>query len=197
MNEKRGQVTVFVALGVILTAALVLAIAFRGDIARIVTEQATEGKTGFAAQVDEVKRHVDSCLSQSLKKGIFMLSGEKVKDYDKRLADEITISIGLCLKLETFTELSAKRLGEPKTEVQRNQDNTVITATFSMPVRLEKGENVEQIDEFVARENMQKKMCILEEMLDSDCRAKQDLKAGIFVFEKGQEAKIGGECLAC
>lgn len=195
--QKRGQVTVFVALGVVLVLVLAIAIAFRGDIARIVTQSGAEKQAGFSSQVDSVQKHIEGCLSNALSESILALANEKLDNYDERLADEIILRVGLCLHLESFTDMTVRKLEEPKVEVQRNPDDMVITATMTMPVNIEAEGGKEQLQEFVAQEKLQRKMCVLKEMVDSDCMAKEDLVAGIFVFKQGEEVKIGGDCLAC
>jgi len=54
-----------------------------------------------------------------------------------------------------------------------------------------------EIEVFVDSEKLILKACVLEEMLDSDCRAKADLVVGGFNFEQGRKVELGGECLAC
>ena len=197
MNKKRGQVTVFIALGVILVAVLAIAIAFRGDIVKIVTESESEDQTNFASQVEEVKKHVEGCLGNALSESVVLLASKKVEDYDKALADETKLRFSLCINLGLFEELAIKDLATPEIEVKRNSDNTVITATMAMPINIEKGGDQQQLTEFVAQEKLRRKMCVLKEMVDSDCRAKEDLKVGIFTFKEGEEVKVGGDCLAC
>lgn len=194
---KRGQVTIFIGLGIVIVAALVLAITFRGDIAKIVTEGAAEEQAGFSSQVDSVKKHVDGCLSNALTESVFALASKKLDDYDEALAGEVKLRASMCLQLDSFTDITARKLGEPEVEIKRNPDNTLITATMTLPINVEQDGNEEQLKEFIAQETLKKKMCALKEMLDDDCRAKEDMVVGIFVFKQGEEAKIGGECLAC
>ena len=144
--EKRGQVTIFVAIGIVLVAVLVIAIGFRGQITEIVTKQGTETQTGFQSQVDEVRSHIEGCLSNSLKESIFLLSTKKVGDYNQELANEVTLRAGLCLNLESFSGLTVKKLAEPKIEIFRNSGDTTITATMIMPIRIEQEENSEQLE---------------------------------------------------
>lgn len=197
LSKKRGQVTVFIGLGVVLAVALIFAIAFRGEISKIVTESESEQQTNFASQVEEVQKHVEGCLSNALSESIVLLASKKLEDYDKSLGEETKLKFSMCLNLGSFDEIAIKQLEDPELEVQRNSDNTVITATLTMPLNIEKDGDEQQLTEFVAQEKLKRKMCVLKEMLDSDCRAKQDLKVGIFTFQEGEEVAIGGECLAC
>ncbi len=197
LNKKRGQVTIFVALGVILAVALILAIAFRGDIAKIVTEGAAESKTGFSAQVEDVRSHITDCLETSLADSTFILANQEVEDYDKELANEVEIYLGQCLDLKSFNEVTVRKLTEPKVTIRRDQADTLITATLNLEISIEKGENSEQLTEFIAEESLKEKICVLKTELDSQCRAKEKLTAGGFIFQQGEEVKIGGECLEC
>ncbi|MFH0752519.1 MAG: hypothetical protein V1914_02870 [archaeon] len=188
---------IFVALGIIVVAVLLIAITFRGDIAEIITKSATESKTGFSAQVEEVQEYIGDCLSNSLTKSVFTIANEKVEDYNERLGQEVLLNMGQCLELKKFKDLTIKKLTEPEVKIQRNVDNTIITATLTLPIRVEKGEDAEQLEEFLAQENLKKKVCVLKEQLTNNCMAKQDLKVGIFIFKEGQEVTMGGECLEC
>jgi len=195
--KKRGQVTIFIALGIILVVALILVIAFRGNIAEVITQQTTGAKTGFSAQVDEVRSHVQNCLEKSLQEAYPILATRKVSDYDSELATEVEIRVGQCADLTSFTDVYVRKLGSPKVEAFRDSSNTQITATLTFPLSVEKGDNVERLESFSAEESLVKPICVLKEKLDSNCRATEEVIAGGFIFEPGEEVKIGGECLEC
>ena len=107
----------------------------------------------------------------------------------KKLGDELVIVVA--------RDFTVRKLGEPEVQVKRSSDNTVIMATMSLPINIERDEDKEQLREFVVQEKLKKEICVLKEVLDSDCRAKEELVAGGFVFEQGKKVEIGGECLAC
>lgn len=197
LGKKRGQVTVFVALGIILVAVLVIAIAFRGEISKIVTESESETQTDFEARTNEVQIHIERCLDNALEQSIGILANKKLKDYDTALEEDVTLRFSLCLNFESFTDLQIKKLTEPEVEIQRSTDNLLITATLNMQVSMQSGSDEKILEEFVSQQKLQRRMCVLEEKLNDNCRAKEDLVVGIFNFKQGQEVKIGGECLAC
>ncbi len=197
LGKKRGQVVIFIALGIILVVILALAIGFRSDITKIVTQSKSATQATFTTQVDEVQKHIEQCLLTSLRQAIPILAGKNTKDYDSDLAEETRLRAGLCLNLETFRNLELKKLAEPKLQIQRNTENTQVTATMELPISIQSGTDTQQLNEFVAQESLRKQSCVLKEMLDNSCKAKQDLTVGIFVFRQGQEVKMGGECLAC
>ena len=188
---------IFVAVGLVVLVALGLAVAFRGSITKALIDQETQTQSSIDSQVDKVQAHIESCLKDSLSTAITRTASKKVDDYDKALSDEMTYILGTCLNLEFYLDLSIKTLSQPEIRISRNPDNTVITATLSMPTVITFGEESRQLDEFVAQDNLKKKMCVLSTQIDSDCKALEDLKVGVFLFEKGQEVKIGGDCLAC
>ena len=64
---KRGQITIFIILGIVILIAVVFGIMMRKEIVKAVSSSEEKNAISFSEQSQQVKAHVEDCLEEALK----------------------------------------------------------------------------------------------------------------------------------
>jgi|GEM_PF-2738428 len=155
---KRGQVTIFIILGIVIVIAVVFGIALRKDIAKVVKGTESREEMSFQEQANEVKKHVDDCLEDALKDAVFNSnvgsspSITSFDDYYAQIAILVEDKVEKCINLNQFRPLIIRR--EPEMEVIVYGDAKVpptkIAAEAKFKVNIERDTDTASFESFTA-----------------------------------------------
>lgn len=155
--HKRGQVTIFIILGIIVVVAVVFAIALRKDISNIVKGTETTETMSFQDQANAVKAHVDDCLEKSLKEAVFnsrIGSAPSItkEDYYAQIALLAADKANACIDFSQFRELTVTSDETMSVSVFGDDRNppTKMQADARFTVAITKGADHASFDEFSA-----------------------------------------------
>ncbi|MBU2637480.1 MAG: hypothetical protein KJ955_00750 [Nanoarchaeota archaeon] len=149
--HKRGQVTIFIILGIVIVIAVVFGIALRKDIAKGVSSLESRLTSSFQDEVDAVQLHVDDCLEKALKDAIYNSPIGRARDlteerYEQQLAAFVKGKANECINFTQFEGLTIAR--SAPLEVEVDYRITFATADASMRISITKGEDSASLSEF-------------------------------------------------
>jgi len=153
---KRGQITVFIAIGMILLFLVIITLSFKGEKARL----DTEFKTG--TESIDAKNYISNCLERSSEKVIWeigLIGGYKapistinynnekipvynpipdIKEIESSIAKDISIEFEKCVDIEIIKELGFTLSINPNktTDVSISKNNIIIES--KSPVTIQK-----------------------------------------------------------
>lgn len=198
--QKRGQITIFIIVGVVLIAIIALTLALRTDIAKSAVKKAASLTESFATKANNVQVIAEDCLKSKLQEAVILYGNRKVENYEAALADHIKNSMPICLDFSSVEGVDVSRQGDLKVFVELNSDKSAVTATAAVNIEVERGDDHQSIEDIFAEVNFAKRCCV-PVRVDSDCEAENSgtYKACGFVFEveEGNSLKRDGECIAC
>lgn len=151
---KRGQVTIFIILGIVVVVAVVFGIALRKDIAKAVKGTETKETMSFQEQAGEVKKHVEDCLEKALLDARnqqpalrqYMLP----EQYNEELAAAIKQRFEACLGFRQFEGLEITEGDIIGVETSTNNARTERSAVAHLDVTIKKGSDSASFSEFEA-----------------------------------------------
>ncbi|HII16120.1 MAG TPA: hypothetical protein HA362_07475 [Nanoarchaeota archaeon] len=152
--QKRGQVTIFVILGIILVAAIIVGIVLRKDIVSAVSRSETTTAASFQEQAEEVKAHVEECLTDALKEAVFhSIIGSSTSLTQEMYYEQVSLFIkdqlNACIDFTLFPNLYITRGGQTEVRVygDSKEPPTKIQADLKMRVDITRGEDHASFDE--------------------------------------------------
>ena len=151
--EKRGQVTAFVILGIVIIIVIVLGVAFRKTLFQSAAEAEMQEASSFTEEVDKVQVHIENCVEKSLREAIGYFATSEVEsweDYEQDVADYVANGVQECLEFSRFYGLKITRDGKINTEAFMDGGRTLITAIAEFDVDIERGVNKETLSKFHA-----------------------------------------------
>ena len=149
---KRGQVTVFVILGIIVIIAVILGFVLRKSFTESAAEAETKEIISFADEVREVRKHVEDCMGQALEDSVPYFSNKNIPDYDtylKEVAKFVSERTEVCLKLSQFANLKITK-EDITIETVMDEKRTLLSATAMFDVKIERNGEQETLSEFHA-----------------------------------------------
>ncbi|MDD4878673.1 MAG: hypothetical protein PHO02_06610 [Candidatus Nanoarchaeia archaeon] len=151
---KRGQVTIFIILGIIIIAAIVFGISMRKQIAAAVSGTETSDALSFTEQSQMVKEHVEDCLKESLKVSVdspfFTDRYLPLEQYKSELASLVKENTDNCINFNEFPVLEISKGNKFDVEIVLNEKMTQITAIAYLDIAMTKGEDKMRFSEFSA-----------------------------------------------
>lgn len=154
---KRGQITIFIILGIVIIIAVVFGVVMRKEIVKAVSSSEEKEAISFSEQSAEVQKHVEGCLEQSLNDAVFnsrvgsMPSITSNEDYYAQIAILVKDKINLCINFEQFSGLLITQGEVTDLKVYGNSASpypTKIQADLKMNVNIVKGEESGAYSEF-------------------------------------------------
>lgn len=148
--QKRGQVTVFVIIGIVVIAIIAMGIFLRKDIASMVAGRESAESTTFQQQAEEVRQHVKDCLKEALigAKEAMPSANIAPEDYNAQLAVAVADRAEQCLNFRQFEGLEITSERDMAVEIVRNVKLTTVGATVRFKVDIQKGEQSQSYSEF-------------------------------------------------
>jgi len=192
MIKKRGQVAIYVVLGIIILSTLVVIsyLRFSGEKDDI--------KGTPESYFNEVETHVEGCISQVLEEGVgfWGVRLDNVGDYEANLADYIKLHLPLCVNLLMFEGVESYRIDKVIVSV----DDMEINVHVIFPITV-KAKGVEKkFTDFVSEYPLKEEGCV-DVSIDSNCMALESktvhLANIIFEYNVGDFVGVGNECIAC
>ncbi|MDI6737671.1 MAG: hypothetical protein QME12_04090 [Nanoarchaeota archaeon] len=154
--QKRGQVTIFIILGIIIIVAIVFGISMRKQIAKAVAGTETLEALSFTEQSQMVKEHVEDCLKEALVDAVFNSNVgaspgiTSFEDYYAQVAILVEDHAERCINLNQFRPLIIRRVNEMVVAVYGDIKipPTKIAAEAKFKVHIEEGANTASFDTF-------------------------------------------------
>lgn len=190
--QKRGQVTIFIVVGIIILVLVVLAFYFYREAIPIVQKPFTES--------EDVREYVQSCVDQTVSKGIETLAKGEFASYEQELESYINTYLALCLDFSAFPDLVITYKGDVSSKVSLSDDMTFLDAVVFIPITVQKGKQKAEYESFQYSYDFQKRDCV-HIRVDANCQAlesKTTKAAGIiWTYNVGDYVMAGGNCIAC
>lgn len=149
--SKRGQVTIFIILGIIIIVAIVFGISMRKQITKAVTGEETSEALSFTEQSQMVKEHVEDCLKEALVDAKDSMPPVNIapEEYNDGLTRATKERAVACLNFRQFGGLEiAEQSKDMAVEITRNSKLTAITATAQFELVITQGENTQRYKTF-------------------------------------------------
>ncbi len=165
---KRGQVTLFIILGILIISALALTLYFKEEISEAFGFAAKQESIAVSKEAKKMQGLVKGCLKQTVEKGIITIGKQggknavtrgysdtkfntnylyannrkrfyRLSDLEKELSTFIDRSIGTCMQ-------SSKIMTKPKTQAKITKGQ--VTLTTDWPITVELGKTKETLSVF-------------------------------------------------
>lgn len=212
---KRGQITVFVVLGLVILVIVGMVI----YIASISTRQEEKFEVlSVEKEALEVRDYITSCLDDALKSavsycaGSFPGGGPKCDPYEEGVAERVEEGfcdcIPNCNDFSIFQNAQIEVKGEMRIEAKLTGGKKKIMVAMEYPIEVKK-EGQEHLigtteSPFVAQYPLEQTDCVPIKLIDNDpqkCEAAEsktvEVLGLIFTYNVGDKVAIGGQCIAC
>lgn len=196
--SKRGQITLFIIVGIVIIIAIALVVVLRSSLLKASSQQAVSKTLSFSDSVEEVKHVVDTCLENSLKKGVVQLGNRRTEEYESELAQVVQSELYRCAD---FSQLSVDVVrSTPSVTISLSEDRSKVIADADFELVVKRGADVERLQSFSQELELFTDCCV-PVAVDSQCRAKEDGEFRVcvsqYTLQEGDSLMSGGECLAC
>ncbi len=192
--EKRGQLTIFIILGMVILAVLVLVffLLYRPSPLGVVPEQ-----------FSSVQEYVDSCVEQTLRDGVTALGRGPNLNYEAALADYIKNYLVYCPNFTVdFPDLIVRPKDIVFVSASLSNDKSLVSTIVIYPITVRKGVYTKTLERFYAEYNLINHDCA-SVPVDAECKAQISAPvtvkvAGItLTFKPGDFVGLGNTCIAC
>lgn len=198
--QKRGQITIFIILGIVIIAIIGAVLFLRTDIAKSTIKKAVSLTESFTSKASEVQSIAEDCLKSKLQEATVLYGSKKVEDYEAAISNQIKNSLAACLDFSSIEGIDVSREGDIDVVAELSTDKSSISATAKVNIEVSRGKDHQSIEEVYAEYSFAKRCCVPVEV-SSNCKAKNagQFKVCGFLFDvsEGQSLDKGGECLAC
>jgi len=190
MFKKRGQVTVYVILGIVILFVMVIFgfLFFSGRI----------GVKSFSPDFDEVRSHVDGCIYQILEEGVSFYGNHDGIGYEADLADYIFDYLPLCVDFSKFerVEIESYRIDDVRVSLGEYKIGVIV----EFPIIVKRGGDEKKFVEFYSEFPLRESGCV-DISVDNGCHALEmksvEMVNLILNYEIGDYVGVGGQCVAC
>ncbi|PIN80697.1 hypothetical protein COV16_00405 [Candidatus Woesearchaeota archaeon CG10_big_fil_rev_8_21_14_0_10_34_8] len=196
---KRGQITIFVILGIVLIVALVLVGVFKGEEVKKGVEKQITSVGSMSEYVAEVEVIVQDCLEHSMIETFAELGVGAIGNYKEDFGKILKFKVLECVD---FSSVNAKVVSEgiDSVDVSYAAGNTKIQVNLNYDISIEKDENVKRLNKFYSEVSIIPECCIPVQV-DGNCKAKESsnvVSCGrLFKIDQGESLEMDGECSAC
>ena len=198
--QKRGQITIFIIIGIVIITIIGLTIAFRTEFAKSAVRKAASLTESFTTKANTVQTIAEDCLKSKLQEAVILYGNRKVEDYELAVSEHIKSAMTVCLDFSSVDGVDVSRQGDITVISELNAGKSSISSTAKLNIAVEHSEDYQSIEEVYAEVNFAKRCCVPVKV-DSDCLSKDSglYKVCGFVFDVQEEQSLqkGGECLAC
>lgn len=150
---KRGQVTVFVILGIIVIIAVILGFVLRQSFTESAAEAETKEIISFSDEVRDVRKHVEDCIGQALEDS-WVLCNKPTIANEREFTDCAEYIVedrtGACLDFSQFKMVKVIKEEDIRAYVNLDSKRTLLSATMESKIKIEKDENSETLSEFTS-----------------------------------------------
>jgi len=213
--KKRGQITVFVVLGIVILVVVGMIV----YISSISTRKEEKFEVlSVEREALEVGEYVTSCLSESLQNAVAYCSGNfpgegpKCSDYNEdiaiRVKEDFCNCIPDCKDFSMFKNTQVEVKGEMRLEARLSEDKKKVTVMMEYPILVKKEDQEHLLgtteSPFAVHYALEKSDCVPIKLKGDDhelCEADEsktvEVLGLIFTYQEGDKVAIGGECIAC
>ncbi|MEK6816765.1 MAG: hypothetical protein AABY09_04070 [Nanoarchaeota archaeon] len=203
--QKRGQITIFIVVGIFIVATIILVAVLKGGTIKTAIESQLGTSGTFNDKVKAVEDNVQSCLNLGMRETFSRLANAKSKDYQDEFAKVLETNMIGCLN---FSGIDAEVIYGPSLgsydlgdfTITYGAGNSLIKATANMDIVVKDEKNTAKIKDFYSELSIIPEDCIPAEV-DGDCLVEDAVRmvswGRIYNLEKGDSLKAGGVCLAC
>lgn len=199
MNPKKGQITFFVILGLVIVVIIVMTVYL------FIAAQPKPEQVPF--EYGNIESFITECLDNALISGVSYCSGNKCPNYKEELGGQVVTAFLGCVGTEgenikeqfPFYEIE---IGDVDINIMRSAERVIANLFF--PVYIKKGEKEHKLDTFQSEYILEAEGCIPCPNCDENCilQGTEDLKVTILeltiTFYPGEfVGLIAGDCLAC
>jgi hypothetical protein len=197
--QKRGQITIFIILGIVIIVSIILVSVFKGGEVKRAVQKQIGATVGFNNEIKEVSKIVQACLEQSVKNSFNSLVLKNVDNYDEVFSEMIKAQLPSCIDFSGLNfEVATGKLRSIK--VNYNKGSSKIAVKLDYDLIIKKGGASKKVSTFYTEITLTPKCCIPAKV-DNNCNAKKSMRVQscgrIFLIDKGESLEKGGECLAC
>ncbi|MFH1065404.1 MAG: hypothetical protein V1734_02770 [Nanoarchaeota archaeon] len=148
---KRGQITLFIILGIVIITVVVFGIMMRKEIVKAVSSSEEKNAISFSEQSAEVKKHVEDCLGDSFKKAKDSMPPANIppEEYNDALIRATKERMLTCLNFRQFggVEITEKSK-DMAVEIIRTTKLTSTTVIVQFELLIKQGESNQRFKEF-------------------------------------------------
>ncbi|RME54234.1 hypothetical protein D6777_04465 [Candidatus Woesearchaeota archaeon] len=197
--QKKGQITIFVILGIIIVVSIVIVAVLKGGEVKRVVKEKVGMTVEFSNEADEVKAIVQKCIEQSAKQSFNALLLKNVNNYKEIMEEIIKANLPSCVDFTNLTfDVTTGKLRSVKVDYKEGLSKIIVDVNYDVVIKKEGMTN--KISSFYTEIDREPDCCV-PVLVDEDCKAKIGTKSKscgrIFLIEKGESLKKDGECVAC
>ncbi len=155
--DKRGQVTVFIILGIFLLAAVIVGLVISNAFTKGAAEEQFDESASFSKQVDFVQEHVDECVEEKLTEAIPYFANkniESVEEYKDAVSTFVKQRMDSCLRFEQFEGLEIDAEDEKSVKIAMDEKKTLLSALVKFDLTINKEDSSETLSEFYAEKSL-------------------------------------------
>lgn len=212
--KNRGQVTIFVILGLVILVVVSVLIYLSSSALR---KEEPLKESIIEGEISDIKSYVTSCLDDSLKEAVEYCSGNlpeggpKCTDYEEDVAARVEEGFCNCVPncndFSNFKNIQIEVKGEINLKAKITEDKKKIGLTMVYPLLVTKGDSEHMLgtieSPFVAEYELEQRDCVPVEVDDhTSCIAAEtktvEILGLILTYRKDiDRVAIGGTCIAC
>jgi len=214
--KNRGQVTIFVILGLVILVVVSVLIYLSSTALR---KEEPLKESIIEGEISDIKEYVTSCLDDSLKEAVEYCSGNlpdggpKCTDYEEDVAARVEEGfcdcVPNCNDFSNLKNIQVEVKGEINLEAKLAGDKKKITLTMEYPILVTKGGSEHMLgtkeSPFITEYALEQSDCVHIKLVNNDstaCIAAESKTVEILGLiltyrENVDKVAIGGTCIAC
>ncbi len=214
--KNKGQVTIFVILGLVILVVVLVLIYISSSALR---KEEPLKEAIIEGEVSDAKEYITSCLEDSLKSAVEYCSGTvsktgspKCPDYEQnvnnRVKDSFCNCIPRCSDFSALRNIQVEVKGEIRLETKLSEGKKEVTTLMEYPLLVKKGDSEHLLgtteSPFVAKYSLEETACVPIKLKNNDpelCEADEEKTVEtmglILTYKPGDKVMIGGSCIAC
>ena len=148
---KRGQITIFIILGIVILIAVVFGIMMRKEIVKAVSSSEEKNAISFSEQSQQVKEHVVDCLEESFKKAKDSMPPANIapEEYNDALVRATKERMLTCLNFRQFSGFEiTEKSKDMAIEIIRNTKLTSTKVISQFELLITQGESNQRFKDF-------------------------------------------------
>ncbi|MEA3378945.1 MAG: hypothetical protein U9Q69_04885 [Nanoarchaeota archaeon] len=145
--QKRGQLTLFIILGIIIIAGVILIFFLKSDMLKKSTEREITSAMSLSESVSAVENIVQGCLDEALTKSFFKCGVANAENYQNCLKQNIKSNLYECMDFEDVSaEVYAGELENLKVSFGAGGKKIVADAEINILIKV--GKDSERVKHF-------------------------------------------------
>lgn len=197
--QKRGQITIFIVVGIFIVATIILVAVLKGGTIKNAIEKGLSSTGSLDAVVDDVNSIIQGCFDKAMQESFRRMAVGKFNDYSKEFGNILESELLKCVNYDSI-QATVVASDIDNLNILISPDSTQIKAEMKYNVLIKKDNEVRRLDTFYSQLSIIPQCCIPVEVGDG-CLAVRSVKAiscgRIFDITAGESLDDGGKCGAC